>query len=336
MKNCQLAILMAFAALALKTPLYSAGPLKLVQTIELAPDITGHFDHFGVDLKHDRLFVTPLDHKSVEVFNIKTGKQIYSIGGITGESHAIVYRDDLNKIYVTDGDGALRIIDGDSYKVVQTVQLLRDASNMGYDQATKYLYIDSGGKEADLKYSMLSIVDTTRAEKVDEIKMDSVALEAMAFESTSPKMYLNNRSKNEVAIIDREKQLVVGSWPITMGQANKAMALDKANHRLFVGCRNGVIVVVDTESGKELQALPITKMVDDMVFNPSSKRIYAAGDGAADVYQEIDPDHYKFLGKVTTGPLAKTACLVPELRRYFVAVPKYGKKNAEILVFKVE
>lgn len=336
MKNRHLLLGVAFAMFALKTPLRASGPLKLLQTIKLAPDITGHFDHFGVDLNHDRLFATPIDHKSVEVFNIRTGEHIYSIGGIIGEPHAVLYRDDLNKIYVTDGAGWLRIIDGDSYEIVQNVELLPDASSMGYDQATKYLYIDNGGKEAGLKYSMLSIVDTTKAEKVAEIKMDSTALEAMALESKSRKMYVNNRSKNEVAIIDRKKRYVVGSWPITLGRANKAMALDEANHRLFVGCRSGVIVVLDTESGKEMQALPITKMVDDMVFDRASKRIYAAGDGDADVYEEIDPNHYKFLGKVVTGPLAKTACLVPELERYFVAVPNYGNRNAEILVYKVK
>jgi len=170
---------------------------------------------------------------------------------------------------------------------------------------------------------------------VAEIKMDSTALEAMAFERRTPRMYINNRSKNEVAIIDREKRTVVGTWPITMGKANKAMALDETNHRLFVGCRSGVIVVINTKSGEELQALPITKMVDDMAFEPSSGRIYAAGDGGAEVYQAIDTDHYKLLGRVVTGPLAKTACLVPEIKRYFVAAPRDGNRNAEILVYKV-
>jgi hypothetical protein len=93
---------------------------------------------------------------------------------------------------------------------------------------------------------------------------------------------------------------------------------------------------LDTLSGKELQALPITKGVDDMVFDEASKRIYIAADGAADVYQETDPDHYKLLGNVPTAPVAKTARLVPDLKRYFVAAPKNGAESAQILVFEVE
>jgi len=112
--------------------------------------------------------------------------------------------------------------------------------------------------------------------------------------------------------------------------------LDEANHRLFVGCRDGKMVVLDTASGRELQALPITKGTDDMVFDPRKKRIYTASDGAVDVYEQTDADHYKLLGTVPTGPVAKTARLVPELNRYFVAAPKHGDRKAEILVFEVE
>lgn len=72
------------------------------------------------------------------------------------------------------------------------------------------------------------------------------------------------------------------------------------------------------------------------MFDPVKKRIYAANDGAVDVYEQTDADHYKLLGTVPTGPAAKTARLVPELNRYFVAVPKHDDKKAEILVFDVE
>jgi hypothetical protein len=113
------------------------------------------------------------------------------------------------------------------------------------------------------------------------------------------------------------------------------MALDEPNHRLFVACRSGHIVVFDTQTGKELQALPITKGVDDLAYDSASKRIYAECDGAVDVYEQSDPDHYKSLGKVETGPAAKTARLVPELNRYFVAAPQHGSTPAEILVFEV-
>src|ERR1700747_122261 len=78
-------------------------PLKLVQTIKLPADIKGRFDHFAVDLAGNRLFATPEDNHAVLVFDLKTGKLLHTIKGI-GKPHAILYRDDLKQIYVTDGD----------------------------------------------------------------------------------------------------------------------------------------------------------------------------------------------------------------------------------------
>jgi DNA-binding beta-propeller fold protein YncE len=183
---------------------------------------------------------------------------------------------------------------------------------------------------------MISVIATDTGEIVGEMKVDSSQLEAIALESSSPRMYVNSRGTNEIAVIDRYARRIIATWPITLGKVNVPMALDEANHRLFVGCRDGKMVVLDTTSGKELQALPITKGTDDMVFDPVKKRIYIASDGAVDVYEQIDADHYQLLGTTPTAPVAKTARLVPELNRYFIAAPKHDGQKAEILVFEVE
>jgi DNA-binding beta-propeller fold protein YncE len=310
--------------------------LKLLQRIPVPGDVGGHFDHFAVDLKHDRLFATPEAGKCLEVFNVRTGEHLRTISGID-KSHAVFYREDLDRIYVTDGeDGSLRIIDGATYRILKTVKLRPDADSAAYDPSTRYLYIDNGGKDAKQTYTMISVIATDTGDIVAEIKVDSNSLEAIALESGSSRMYVNSRGTNEIEVIDRVQGRIVATWPITLGKGNVPMALDEANHRLFVGCRDGKMVVLDTTNGKELQALPITKGTDDMVFDPVKKRIYLANDGAVDVYEQTDPDHYKLLGTVPTGPAAKTARLVPELNRYFVAVPKHDEKKAEILVFEVE
>ena len=339
MRKLNIILLAAFAFLALKAQAEDAAPLKLVQTFKMPSDVKGHFDHLAVDLKGHRLFATPEDYKAVEVFDLRTGKLIHMITGI-GRPHAVLYREDMNRIYVTDGTvGDLKIFDGKTYNLLKSVKLLLDADSIGYDPATKYLYVDNGGGDARQTYSMISIVDTTEGRKVADIKVDGETIEAMALETSSPKLYVNNKTKNQVEVVDREKRAVLGSWPITQGKVNVAMALDEANHRLFVACRSGQIVVLDTETGKELQALPIAQGVDDLVFDPASKRIYAAcgaGEGSVDVYEERDPDHYESIGKIPSGPLGRTARLVPELKRYFVAVPQHGSAEAEILVYQVQ
>src|SRR5712692_6902672 len=312
-----------------------APPLKLAQTLTLPSDIKGNFDHFVVDLKGNRLFATPEGYKAVLVFELSSGKPIHTITGI-GKPHAVLYREDLNRIYITAGDaGDVKIFDGKTYALVSSVKLLEDSDSIGYDPKTKYLYIDNGGGDVHQTYSMLSVVDTTAGKKVADIKIEGETLEAMALESSSPKLYVNNKAKNQVDVVDREKQAIVASWPVTKCKTNVAMGFDEANHRLFIACRTGNMVVMDTQSGKEITEMPITKGVDDVVYDAASKRIYAACDGNVDVYQQSSPDEYKLLAKVPTGPMARTARLVPELKRYFVAVPQHGTDPAKILVFDV-
>jgi DNA-binding beta-propeller fold protein YncE len=311
------------------------GPLKLVQTIKLPADVKGHFDHFEIDLKNQRLFATPEEYKGVLVFDLKTGKLVHTIRGID-KSHAVLYREDLNRLYVTDGEaGDLKIFDATTYALVSSVKLLEDADSIGYDPNTKYLYIDNGGGDVHQTYSMLSVVDTTAGKKVADIKIDGDTLEAMALEKSSPKIYVNNKAKGQVDVVDREKREVIASWPVTKCKGPVAIAFDEANHRLFVACRDGNVAVLDTQSGKEVTSLSITKGVDDAVYDPSSKRLYTAADGSVDVYEQTDPDNYKLLAKVPTGPVGRTAKLVPELNRYFVAVPQHETKSAEVLVFEV-
>jgi len=328
-------ILAAFLGLIVIPARAQDAPLKLAQIITLAPDAKGQFDHFGVDLAGNRLFATPEGSKSVRVFELKSGKPIHTISGIE-KPHAVLYREDLDRIYVTDGEaGDLKIFDGKTYKLLSTVKLLEDADSIGYDPKTKYLYIDNGGGDVHQTYSMLSVVDTTAGKKVADIKIDGETLEAMTLESSTPRLYVNNKAKNQVDVVDRDKRAVVASWPVTKCKTNVAMALDETNHRLFIACRTATMVVMDTQSGKEIAALPITKGVDDAVYDPASKRIYTASDGNVDVYQQSSADEYKLLAQIPTGPLARTARLVPELKRYFVAVPQHGTDPAKILVLDV-
>jgi hypothetical protein len=101
-----------------------------------------------------------------------------------------------------------------------------------------------------------------------------------------------------------------------------------------VGCRSGHVVVFDTNTGKELQAVPIAKGIDDLEYDGASKRLYAIGGGVIDVLAEIDADHFRSLGSVTARAEAKTGRLVPLINRYFAAVPQAGDGAASVQVFQ--
>jgi len=337
MKKLTVMFVTALCALCWANGARAAEPLKLVAKYKMPVAVKGRFDHLGVDLRGNRLFLAAESAHEVLVFNLRTGQFLRAITGI-GIPHAIFCREDLNRIYITDGGaGELKIYDGKSYRLLKSVKLKVDADSIGYDPATHDLYIDDGGGDAHETFSMFSAVNTTSGKKVADTPIDGDTLEAMAVEKSSSRIYVNNRAKNQISVIDRKTHKLVATWPVTMGKFNVAMALDESAHRLFVGCRGGQIVVFDTRTGKELQALSIPKGIDDLTFDSAHKRLYAAcGSGAIAVYQETDPDHYKSLGEVPTAPGGKNEVLVPQLSRLYITIPPQAAAPGEVYVYQVE
>jgi len=320
-----------YTAVSIPATAQQSEPLRVVRTIELPASVKGSLGHLAADPANNRLFLTAEDQQAVLVVDLPSGTVTHQITGIS-KPRAVLYRADQNRIYVTDGaDGAVKIFDGTTYQTLNTVGLSKGAGSIGYEGSRQLLYVDNGGKAAGNKSSQLSIVDTTSASKLADIKIDGDALEAMALDVFRPRMYVNNAAKNEIEVIDRWKAAIVASWPVALCKENVALALDEQRQRLFVGCRGGKISVFDSNTDKEPQALAAPNGLHDLAYDSDAKRLYAAGDGAVSVYEQSDADHYKPMGDTQTGAGANAAVLVPALNRYFVAVPQKNSKNAAIL-----
>lgn len=320
----------------------SAPPLRLVLIYKMPATIKGRFDHLAADVAGNRLFLAAESAHEVLVFNLRKGQYLRAITGI-GIPHAIFVRHDLNRIYVTDGGaGAVRIYDGTSYKLLKTVKLKVDADSIGYDPSNEELYVDNGGGDANETFSMLSVIDTTAGQKLTDIRIDGRTLEAMALTKNSPMLYVNNPAKNDIGVVNRKTKSLVASWPVKKCQRNVAMALDEPANRLFVACRSGAIAIFNTQTGKEdTRTLPIPKGVDDLIYDPVHKRLYAscgAGGGAIAVYQVADASHnkYKSLGTIPSGPGGKNEVLVPQLGRLYVTIPPHSEVPGEVYVYKVQ
>jgi len=217
------------------------------------------------------------------------------------------------------------------------VEQLAQPDGILYDPATHYLYIITGGENAKLDYSLISVVDTDKGTHLGDIRIEGGTMEEMRLEKSSARLFVVNREKNRIEVIDPKKRTILTSWPLTLGKLPVGLAIDESAHRLFVGCRSEVIEVLDAASGKEITSVPISKGIDGMVFDPATKRIYSeANTGAIDVYEEVDADHYRSLGTTPIGSPAKPGLLVPELNRYFVAVPQHDNVDAAILEYKVQ
>jgi DNA-binding beta-propeller fold protein YncE len=309
-------------------------PVKLLQSIPL-PDLKdGDFDHFAVDLEGNRLFATAEENSKVEVFDTKTNKLIHTIDGLKAP-HSMLFRGDLKKLFVVDSDlGEVRIYDTTSYKQAGTIKVRDGADSSGYDPSTKYLYVVDGGKDAKLPAAYLEIIDTTEAKKVGEIKMDSDEVEAMAFDPSSSRMFIDNRANGTVEVIDRDKRAITATWPVG-AKGLTTLSFDPALHRLYIGARQPAkLFVLDSDSGKVVTSVDAPGMVDDAPYSATQKRIYYAGTAFTDVFEVKDADHLERIGHIPTAFRAKTAILVPELNRFYLAVPRHGTKTAAIRVYE--
>ena len=311
-------------------------PLTLIHRYKLPPSIKSHFDHFTVDAQGKRLFGTAVDDKTVVVFDLAKGVMVHAIKGIQ-EPRAVLYRADLHRLYVSDGGGALHIFDSKTYQPIKTLKLQVDADPIVYDAATQRLFVVNGGEKAKHTYSNITVFDTTGGIQVGDIQLDGIEIEGMAIEKNGPRLFANNRDKNQIDIFDREKLTRIATWPVTTCKKNTVMALDESTHRMFLACHQGQLVVLDLNTGKELQTLPIGDGADDIDFDPATKRIYVTGGtgkGSVDVYRENDADHYESLGRVESAPGAATARLIPELGEFVVFAPAHAHQSAEVLVFQ--
>ena len=291
-------------------------PLKLLHATPLPELHDGDFDHLIADVAGNRLFVTAEENSRVLIFDLKTDKLIQTIDDVKAP-HSLLYRADLKKLFVVDSDlGEVKIYQTDSYKPVGGIKVREGADASGYDASSKLFYVVNGGKDAKLPNAYISVIDVESGKTVADIKIDSNDVEGVAFEKSGPRMFVNVRGKNAVEVY--------------------SMAFDEDGHRLFIGTRvPGKLVVMDSDSGKIVTSYPAAAMVDDMAFDAASKRIYFAGSEFFDVFLQKDADHYDRMGHIATSFRAKTGVLVPELSRYYLAVPHHEKQTAELRVYEV-
>lgn len=305
-------------------------PLKLVATTPM-PGFTGDFDHFGLDLKGNRLFLAAEDQKSVEVFNLKTGAHIHSIQGF-GHPLTMVYLPDSDRLVVTNGDtDDLSLVDCKDYKILKTLKLGKGVDHSALNPINKYLYVENGAA-ADGKSHSLAIVDPKSFKIVGEILgLSGDSNEGMVIDRAGKKLYVNMTGSDEVGVIDLDMRQIVARWPLPDVHVAHAIALDEAHHRLFTATRKPPqFIVFNTDTGKVVASLPCVGVNSDMSLDVARKRIYVTGSEAVSVFEQRDADHYEHIAEVPSAFRAKSSIFVPQLNRLYVADSGKGKPDAKL------
>jgi DNA-binding beta-propeller fold protein YncE len=303
--------------------------------------VEGRMDHLGIDVKGQRLFATAFDNHTLEVIDLKTGLQIHPIADLD-EPQGAFYDAANNRLFEANGgDGTVKIFDGTTFQLLQTVTLDLDADNVRYDARTKHIVVGYGGEKFLAGKvarpgggGALAILDPT-GKKIGEIYMDAHP-ESFQLEKIGTRVFVNVPDKQEVEVADLVKGTVLARWPVSC-TTNFPMAIDEEHHRLFVGCRIPArLAVFDTETGKIVASPTIVEHSDDLFFDASKGRIYILGEGFIEAWQEKDPDHYERIGRYPTAPDGRTGLFVPDLGELFETIPHHGQQGAEILVYETK
>ena len=307
----------------------SAALLKLKETIALK-GVEGRIDHFAFDAAGERLFVCALGNNTVEVLDLRKGERVHSITGL-GAPQGIAYIPELDRLFIANDKGGIcKIYDAKSYQNVGEIDFKDDADNVRYDDSSKRLYVGfgSGG---------IGIVNAPESKAIGSIRL-SAHPEAFELEKRGKRIFVNVPNARHVAVIDRDKGEVINTWKTDLAFGNFPMALDEANHRLFIACRlPSKLIVLDTDSGEIVAKIDISGDPDDVFYDSKRHRIYAiCGAGKIDIIEQADASSYKVSGYMDTAAGARTGLFVPERDMLFVAIPHRGSQKAEIRAYRVE
>lgn len=340
-------------------PATESAALTLEERIPLA-NVDGRMDHMGIDVKGQRLFAAAFDNHTLEVIDLQTGRQAHTIVNLV-QPQAAYYDPSTNRLFVpSGGDGAVKIFDGTSFQLLQTVKLSSDADNVRYDARGRHVIVGYGGEKSlygqvaraqGQKDGALAVIDPVTGNKTAEIPTDGHP-ESFQLEKSGTRVFINVPDKKEILVADLVSNSVLAHWALSACTDNFPMALDEAHHRLFVACRGPAsLLVLDTETGKPVTSVSFDSLLfsDDIFFDDSKSRIYviartaqkdnprAPGPGVIEVIQQKDPDRYDKIASYPTGWSAQTGFFAPDLAKLFVATRRQqGGQGGEILVFETK
>ena len=278
-----------------------AGPYVLKASHPIAGD--GWWDYLAYDAPSRRLFVAHATQ--VQVLDPETGRLLGRIADTPGV-HGVALADDLGKGYTSNGgEGSVTVFDLATLQVKAKLKTTGENPDfIAYDAASHRVFTFNG------RSSNATIIDAVADRVVGTIPLAGKP-EAAAVDGHG-RLYVNIEDKSELSAIDTASGKVLATWPLAGCDEPSALAIDAAAHRLYAGCHNRVMAVVNADTGAVVTTLPIGQGVDAAAFDPATQRLYSSqGDGTLTIAQAEGPDRYRVLQHATTARGARTMALNP-------------------------
>ena len=293
-----------YAYAAEKAPEY-----RFIGEIPVAGD-TG-WDYLSIDAAARRLYVTRGTH--IAVIDLDAQKVVGDIGDTPGV-HGFAVAQELGRGFSSNGgESKVSIVDLKSLGTVSKVATQENPDAVVYDPQHKEIYAFNGHAHS------ATVIGANSGEVVATIPLPGKP-EFSAVDPAAGRVYVNIEDKNEILAIDTAAHKVVSTWPIAPGESASGMAFDAAHHRLFIGCDNKLMLMVDSTSGKVVASVPIGDGVDANAFDPQLQLAFSSnGEGNLTIAHEDSPQKLTVVQTVQTQKSARTMALDPNTHRVYLA-----------------
>jgi YVTN family beta-propeller protein len=306
------ALLLAAAAVAAAGPGY-----HIIATYKLGGD--GGWDYLTVDAAARRLYISRATH--VMVVNVDSGKSVGDIADTPGV-HGIALASELGRGFVSNGrEGTVSIFDPKTLATSSKVKVGDNPDAILYDSATKRVFAFNGRSQD------ATALDAAKGTVLGTIKLGGKP--EFAASDGKGEIFVNIEDKSELLAIDANKLEVKTRWPLAPCTEPSGLALDRKNRRLFVGCDNKMMAVVNADNGKVIRTLPIGEGVDATWFDDETNLAFAScGEGVLTVVREESPDTFSVAENVPTQQGARTMALDSKTHNVWVVTAKFGPPPA--------
>ncbi|HWY10054.1 MAG TPA: YncE family protein [Bacteroidia bacterium] len=294
----------------------SNGQYKVTKKIAVAGD--GGWDFLTVDEPSQHLF---LSHGTVvDVVDLKTDKTIFTIPDTKGV-HGITIANDLNKGFISNGkDTSITVFDLKTFATLEKVKIKGISPDaILYDEFSHRVF------SFNARSNDATILDAKTNKIIETIKFEGNP--EVAVTDGKGTIYVNIEDKSTVVVIDAMALKIKNVWSLAPGEEPTGLALDNKTHRLFSGCANKLMVVMNAENGKVISTLPIGEGCDGVAFDPEKKCAYSTnGEGSITVVKEENENTFKVLETVTTQKGAKTIALSTTTHQIFSTTAEFGER----------
>lgn len=313
-----LALAAFLAAAGLSSKVRAAGPsgYRLVKTVPVTGDDA--WDYLTVDSDARRLYISRGTH--VAVMDSDTYAILGDIADTQGV-HGVALAPDLGRGFTSNGrTGTVTVFELKTLTTLATAIAGNSPDAIVYDPRAQRVFVFNG------RAGTATVIDARKAGTggVSGLTIELGGEPEFAVADGAGHIYNNLEDKNLVLQIDSRSRTILNRWPLEPCEAPSGMAIDTEHRRLFVGCHNKLMAIMDADSGKVIATVPIGEGVDGNGFDPGTQLAFASnGDGTLTVVHEDSPDKYTVVENVATKKSARTMALDSKTHNIFLAAADF-------------